>query len=189
MTRQRDMYYGFIFAAMLLSCGEQRRSDDNRLTGADTLLSKTISFPEGLYPLAGRRSGSLDSLKFQIKGRKKIISIVDGTCMSCVAYHLNAMDSTLNRVTRGKKCALIFILNVRKKDSSYFMLNLQPAIRATGIILWDKNYAFETQNKLFTEDINLRTFMTNAKDEIIQYGNPLMNPELISLYMKNLEND
>ena len=81
---------------------------------------------------------------------------------------------------------LVFILNVKQEDLDYFMQNLQPLIIASGTILWDSNYFFERQNNLLTTDRNLRTFMINDENMIIQYGNPIMNPEVTFKYKKLL---
>jgi|GEM_PF-762702 len=188
MIIHKAVYHGFIFVALILlcCCGHKNKKKDG-FDVADTLLSKTISFPDRLSLLENRRFYSLDSVSTVLRGKKKIISIVDGNCMSCIIHQLNAMDSTFHRILSGHDCALIFILNVNKADSAYFMLNLQPAIKTTGMVLWDDNYAFETQNKLLTENVNLRTFLTNRENRIIQYGNPLMNPGLISRYQENLK--
>jgi hypothetical protein len=66
------------------------------------------------------------------------------------------------------------------------MHNIQPLINADGIVLWDDNYHFESQNKLFTQYRNLRTFMVNSNNKIIQYGNPIIHPEVLSQYKEKL---
>nr|MDA3779167.1 hypothetical protein [Bacteroidales bacterium] len=135
--------------------------------------------------LEGTRLFKTDSLIAEIEGKTKIISIIDGNCMKCIINELNKIDSTFNSILNDDDL-LIFILNVNKYDSVFFMRNLQPAIKATGIILWDNSYNFEQQNNLLTYDKNLRTFMINRKNKIIQYGNPVMNPDVIFEYKKKL---
>jgi hypothetical protein len=66
------------------------------------------------------------------------------------------------------------------------MRHIRPAIETTGVILWDNNYHFERQNQLFTKNLNLRTFMVNKQNKIIQYGNPVMNPYLVKEYKEKL---
>ncbi|MDA3780053.1 MAG: hypothetical protein PF487_07550, partial [Bacteroidales bacterium] len=82
---------------------------------------------------------------------------------------------------------LIFILNVNKDDSAFFMQNFRSAIKTSGIILWDNNYNFERENELFSSNINLRTFMLNSENKIIQYGNPIINPDVIFEYREKLK--
>jgi hypothetical protein len=170
---------------MLTSCKYADKVSNN-IHPADSLLTKTIVFPNSLSRLVGNRVEKADSFKFEIEDKKKIISIVDGTCMKCIIDQLNVMDSTFNSILPDDNSLMIFILNVTRADSAYFMLNLQPSIRAAGILLWDNNYNFESQNNLFTTDSNLRTFMTDSEDKIIQYGNPIMNPGIISEYREKL---
>lgn len=156
--------------------------------GTDTLLTKTIFFPGSLKKLEGDHFKEIDSFRFEIEEKNKIVSIVDGVCMKCVIEQLNIIDSTFNSILPDDSGVMIFILNVSKADSAYFMLNLRPAIKAKGVILWDNNYDFERQNHLFTSNSNLRTFMTDGENKIIQYGNPVMHPDVISKYQEKLEN-
>lgn len=153
---------------------------------SETILSKTISFPNSLFKLEDNKFEDIDAFLPGIENKSKIISIVDGICMKCIIYQLNVIDSIFNSITATDDNLMIFILNVSRDDSAYFMRNLQPAIKAKGIILWDDNYNFERQNDLFTSDINLRTFMTNKENKIIQVGNPVRNPDVIKEYQQKL---
>ncbi|MGE0077537.1 MAG: hypothetical protein AB7S48_06730 [Bacteroidales bacterium] len=155
----------------------------------DTLLTKTVSFPSSLIQLKGDKFQSIDSFTIQNEGKTKIISIIDGTCMKCIINQMNKLDSTFSSILIDSDNIMVFILNVNKHDSTFFMRNLQPAINAKGIILWDNNYIFEQHNKLLTPDMNLRTFMINQQNKIIQFGNPLMHPDVIWEYKAKLENN
>lgn len=188
-TIHKAVQYVFAFMTLIFLsyCAQPGSGEGSSSGAADTLLSRKISFPKSLSLLESGRFRTLDSVRVEWKGRKKIISLVDGTCPSCIMHQLNAMDSAFTRILLEHDCVLIFILNVSKADSGYFMLNVQQAIKAKGIVLRDDSYAFETQNKLLTEDMNLRTFMTDRENRIIQYGNPLMNPGLLARYQENLK--
>jgi hypothetical protein len=154
----------------------------------DTLLTKTIIFPDELLLLNGNQFDRIDSFRHKCDEKTKIISIVDGSCMKCIANLLNKNDSIFHSVL-GDDFWMIFVINVHKEDSTYFMQNLQPAIKTTGSLLWDNNYHFETQNELFTSHINLRTFMINKDNKIIQYGNPVFHPEILSEYKEKLQKE
>jgi hypothetical protein len=67
------------------------------------------------------------------------------------------------------------------------MRNFQSYIKATGAVLWDNNFNFERENKLFTPDQSLRTFMVDKDNRIIIYGNPLMDPKLLAAYKEKIE--
>jgi len=174
-----------VVIVIFTSCKHQHGNSNN--TTLDTLLTKTIIFPNSLLKLNGTQFQRTDSFLSEIEDKLKIISIIDGNCMKCFVNQLNKIDSTFNSIMPGDDNLVIFILNVSKEDSVYFMRHLQPAINATGIILWDNNYNFERQNSLFTPKMNLRTFMVNKKNKIIQYGNPIMNPDVIFEYQEKLE--
>ncbi len=170
---------------VLTSCKYQHKNISNIIT-SDTLLTKTISFPTSLLILKGSQFQKIDSLLFRIKDKTKIISIIDGSCPKCIINQLNNIDSTFNRIL-PEDDYMVFILNVSKADSVFFMRNLQPIIKATGVILWDNNFNFERQNNLFTRNSNLRTFMVNKENKIIQYGNPVLIPDVIFEYEKKLK--
>ncbi|MGE0077540.1 MAG: hypothetical protein AB7S48_06745 [Bacteroidales bacterium] len=162
---------------------------DGSKTNADSLLTKTITFPSNLTQLNGTSFQSIDSFLFNNDSKTKIVSIIDGTCAKCIINQMNKIDSTFGSILLDSDNIMVFILNVSQHDSAYFMRNLQPIINANGIILWDNNYNFERYNKLLTTDINLRTFMVNKENKIVQYGNPLMHPDAIWEYKAKLENN
>jgi hypothetical protein len=173
---------------LFLSCKNSVDSHSNFVNDKiDTLLAKTIFLPENLIQLSSDGHYRADSFRVELAGKKSIISIIDGTCMKCVIDQLNALDSLFNAMQPETDSQMIFILNVKKADSLYFTLNLMPAIKAKNIILWDNDYHFENRNKLFTPHAYLRTFLTNSEGRIIQYGNPLINQNLVSVYQEKLK--
>ncbi|TAJ11014.1 hypothetical protein DMA11_18430 [Marinilabiliaceae bacterium JC017] len=66
------------------------------------------------------------------------------------------------------------------------MFHFEPIIRASGVVLWDDSYNFERHNALLTPDRNLRTFMVDKSNRIVQYGNPILNPEVLNEYKKKI---
>lgn len=172
----------------LISCSDKKKSVSYEATKlTDTLLSKTISFPEK-FPILGVTLPYIhDSIMHEILQSKKIISVIDGTCMACITDQLNALDSLFSTIIEDKNCKVIFVMNLKKVDSVYFMLNLKPAIRAKGVIFLDDEYLFERSNKILTSHSHLRTFMTDIEGKIELYGNPLEDTELIVLYKNKLK--
>lgn len=170
----------------ITSCEFLSGSNANMLRSSDTLLTKTITFPNKLLKLEDVEFYNIDSFLVESSNKTKIISIIDATCMKCIVGQLNKLDESFNSITSDDD-ELVFILNVNKTDSASFMRNLHPAIISNATLLWDNAYHFELQNKLLTYDANLRTFMVNKENKIIQYGNPIMNPDLLSKYKDKLE--
>lgn len=156
---------------------------------SDTLLAKQIIFPGSLLKLEGLKGVKIDSLLDEIAGKIKIISIVDGACVKCITNQLNYTDSLFGTIVENNDIQLIFVLNVLSEDSVYFMRHTQSAISANGTVLWDNNYNFEKENKLFSPDENLRTFMINSENKIVMYGNPVLNPDIINDYRRFLNED
>jgi len=177
-----DLYLFLIaLGIFFLSCHSKKQNSVSADT--DTLLNKTIVFPDSLTWLKDGKFYPLDSALYLLNDKRKVISIVDGICIKCVVNQLNKLDSSIySRMDYSSLSEVVFILDVNPKDSSYFMLNIQPYIKARGIILWDNAYHFEQKNKLLTAEEWLRTFMVDENNKIILYGNPLMKPWLINEY-------
>ncbi len=166
----------------IVSCNDANKTKQE----SDTLLLKNISFPKELFILEKTKLKKPDSLIQIIDKKKKIVSIIDGNCVKCVVMQLNKLDSIFNSILTVNNEIYITILNVPNQDSAYFMQNIQPFIKAKGIILWDNNYHFESRNKLFTPHINLRTFMINSDNRVVLFGNPLIHSDILHEYKKKL---
>ncbi|MCG8410125.1 MAG: hypothetical protein MI739_02450 [Bacteroidales bacterium] len=175
----------FLIVSTLFSCKKHIRTIQKQQK--DTLLSREIIFPNQLKLFKNKRFSQIDSFLLNTKGKTKLISIVDGNCPKCIDNQLNRIDASLEFITDNPNSELIFILNVLSEDSVYFMRHIESSINTQATILWDNNYNFESCNKLFTPDINLRTFMIDSDNRIVQYGNPLFNPDVISKYRDKLK--
>ena len=140
---------------------------------------KKVEFPDKLMILeeSGLVTSALKITEFESKNT--IVSIVDGSCMSCVINQLNHVDSVLTNVFSKDQVKIYFVLNVPSGDSSYFMINLRPAIDVQSTILWDSDYTFERTNDLITSDLNRRTFLLNSEMKIVEYGNPVWKPGIV----------
>ncbi len=166
---------------IIVSCNPQSRNTEN-----NSLLTKTIVFPDSLLMLNGTHFQKIDSFLVETKNKNKIISIIDVNCVKCIILQLNKIDSIFNSIIRNDNSIMVFVLNLNKGDSTHFMRDLQPIIKAKGILLWDSAYHFELVNDLLTNDLNERIFMLNKENIIVQYGNPIINTEVISEYKKKL---
>lgn len=171
----------FCYACCLISCKDFKKS-----TGGNKMLVKKIAFPKDLLVLRNDTLSNCDSILDSSVGVPKIISIVDANCVKCIVNHMNALDSVFQEIVSNRNAKMYFILNVNDGDSAYFMRNLSSYINTKFPVLWDNNYNFERCNNLFTPDRNLRTFLTNDQDQIIQYGNPILDPGVIDLYKDKL---
>lgn len=163
---------------VLLSC------NSNKNTAGDIIYKgKNIVFPKNTYVLRNRYTVKnnehfLDS----ISHKYKILSIVDATCASCIIDRMNYLDSLFNTIIHYDNTEIIFVLNVNKKDSSNFMRNLYDLIQINGNLLWDTNFNFERENKLFSDDKNHRTFLINSSNKVELYGDPLINQQILQEY-------
>ncbi|MDD4384400.1 MAG: hypothetical protein PHD06_04395 [Bacteroidales bacterium] len=175
------MLFSFV---LFCSCNSSFKNETESNT-IDTLLARKITFPTKLSYLKSNSFYPIDTLLTRFESEIKVISIVDGSCMKCITNQINRLDSLFTMEFQNfNDTKLIFVLNVSMYDSSFFMRNLYPEIRTSGALLWDNSYHFERENRLFTQNEYLRTFMVDAENRIVVYGNPLMNPELLDEYKK-----
>ncbi len=171
----------FILPILLIfACEGKQNSPSNLKIGRSA-----VQFNVGLRLLSNGMLVSVDSVLSTYKGKKKIVSIVDGICMKCVINDLNQADEVFQQITASKK--VIYILNVTSADSAYFIANLEPLIKVKGHILWDDSYSFENTNGLLSSDKNLRTFLLDEQNNIKLIGNPLYNPDLVERYKEAFE--
>ncbi len=181
MKKELVRFLQFSFVLFLsVSCTPREKVQDE-------WIGKKIIFPKTLLQLKDGRCCSLATFTQKLKGKKKIITIIDANCRKCIIGQLNKIDSLFIPLQESKKTEMIFVLNINSADSLYFMTNMYPAIKAKGILLWDNGYHFETENAIFTEKITKRTFLLDENNKIIQVGNPLFEPELLTAYKKLLE--
>lgn len=174
-----------LFFALLLSfCSQKGEFPIDQWSG------KRIRLPEELCLLEGTRLFNSATCRVDLTQKKKVISIVDATCPTCILGQLNRTDSLFHTFLDSSQAVLLFVLNVNSEDSTSFMVSMQPLITAKGLIFWDSNYYFETLNDLFTPDLSRRTFLLDEENEIILVGNPLFDPKLLSNYktLTNLRN-
>lgn len=167
------------------SCSSNR-SESAEHQYSDTLLFKEIHFPNYLKELRDGQLYDIEEILYNLEDKRKIVSIIDANCMKCVTNQLNFLDSIFESIIIADD-AMIFILNIKPIDSAYFVNNLLPAVDASGLLFWDNDYVFERKNKLFTSDVNLRTFLLDSSNTIVLYGNPIIYPEVIYEYQMKLQ--
>ncbi len=185
----KTLFFALFFLLILslsISCSYKQTLNVDGLN--DSLLSKTIFFPSTLKLIKNNKHKGIEDFIADSEGKAKVVSIIDGICMTCITEQLNKLDSLfINLIGSSDKVQLIFVLNFNAKDSLYFSNTLFPAVKARGVLLWDSNFYFEKENNLLTSNMYLRTFLTNTKNRIVLYGNPLLNSEIISIYSDTLQ--
>ena len=153
-------------------------------------LGKEVVFPKELRQLEGINPIEINNFLESNKDNKKIISIIDASCAKCIMGQLNKIDSLFSEIAhRGNKTIMVFVINFYERDFDNFMLTLYPLIKSKAVIIWDRDYFFETKNDLFTPNLNGRTFMLNVKNEIILVGSPLFGGQgILAQYEKLVKN-
>ena len=153
-------------------------------------LGKEVVFPKELRQLKGITPIEINNFLESNKDNNKIISIIDASCTKCIMGQLNKIDSLFSEIVhKGNKTIMVFVINFYERDFDNFMLTLYPLIKSKAVIIWDKDYFFETKNNLFTPNLNGRTFMLNAKNEIVLIGSPLFGGQgILAQYEKLVKN-
>ncbi len=148
---------------------------------------KELVFPNSLLQLKNGKCVSLTTFRQDLKGKRKVVTIIDATCRKCIIGQLNKTDSLFGELLKGTATQMVFVLNVNPADSLYFMTTLYPDVKAKGLLLWDNGYHFETDNDILTEHVTRRTFLLDENNKIIQVGNPLYNAKLLAKYKLRLK--
>jgi len=152
-------------------------------------LGKEVVFPSELQQLKDKKPTAINDFLTTNEGKNKIISIIDASCAKCIMGQLNKIDSLFSGIAhKDNKTTMVFVVNFYEQDFDNFMLTLYPMIKARAVILWDKDYFFETKNDIFTPKLNGRTFMLNANNEIVLVGSPLFNDGILQEYEKLVKN-
>lgn len=86
----------FLSIIFLAACKYQNRKESSIISR--NLFTKKIFFPNCLLELKDHKFEKIDSFLYETKGKKKIISIIDGTCMKCIVNQLNKIDSAFNHI-------------------------------------------------------------------------------------------
>jgi len=136
------------------------------------------------------KSGGLvnaDSAINIIEGSNYMVSIIDATCLKCIYYRINALDS-LFRTNLPPDVGNVFVINIEGRAIPYFFRELYPAINAQGILLLDTAFVFERSNSILSSNINHRTFMVDYHGKIALYGDPLYRPQSLEQYLEQYIN-
>ena len=98
-----------LFIIILCSCNNRNNFSKNE---TDSLLYKIIHFPNDLFELRENEFLEITHFLNRISGKKKVVSIVDASCMKCIVNELNKLDSVFSPICIGNNVELIFILVV-----------------------------------------------------------------------------
>lgn len=170
--------------AVSVACNRLSSADSRKMNAADSMYTKEIHFPNTLAVLEDEQISSLSGFSQFNQGKKKLISIIDVTCASCILSELNPLDSLFWREFDHTSIEMIFVLNIPRRDSIYFSLNFRKNINARSLLVWDSNFDFERANNLFSPYRDLRTFMIDEKNRLIVFGNPLYDRNLLDEYKR-----
>ena len=84
--------------AIFFSCSNTSSTTNRCSEEPDTLIGKPIHFPRTLLQVKNGGLVNADSAINIIEGSNYMVSIIDATCVKCIYYRLNILDS-LFRVT------------------------------------------------------------------------------------------
>lgn len=179
-----------VVVMIIQSCSESKHQDDLKADQPiNAWIGKKIIFPDKLKLLEDSIFYPVNTFVNANRNKRKIISIVDGSCSKCILGQLNKIDSVLSLLIKGDtNTVATLVLNVDSQDSASFMIALYPLIKAKNPILWDGNFSFESENDIFTQFPEQRTFMTDDNSHIVLIGNPLYSEEVKELYKRYLLN-
>jgi len=171
--------------AIFFSCTNTSSTSNRCSEEPDTLIGKPIHFPRTLLQVKNGGLVNADSAINIVEGSSYMVSIIDATCVKCIYYRLNLLDS-LFRTNLSPEVGKVFVINIEGRAIPYFFRELYPAINAKGILLLDTAFDFERGNSILSSNINHRTFMVDYHGKIKLYGDPLYRPQCLDQYINAL---
>ena len=171
--------------AIFFSCSNTSSTTNRCSEEPDTLIGKPIHFPRTLLQVKNGGLVNADSAINIIEGSNYMVSIIDATCVKCIYYRLNILDS-LFRANLPPEVSKVFVINIEGRAISYFFRELYPGINAQGILLLDTAFVFERGNSILSSNINHRTFMVDYHGKLALYGDPLSQPQCLDQYINAL---
>mgnify|MGYP007083348744 FL=1 len=177
--------FNLFVLTILFSCSNTSSTRNRCSEEPDTLIGKPIHFPRTLMQVKNGGLVNADSAINIIEGSNYMVSIIDATCVKCIYYRLNILDS-LFRTNLPPYVGKVFVINIEETAIPYFFSELYPAINAQGILLLDTAFAFERSNFILSSNNNHRTFMVDYHGKIALYGDPLHQPQYLGQYLNAL---
>ena len=168
---------------LALSCVHKSKPDPKTITDKNNLsvlFGKKIELLPNL-PIYDPLLDSITRQNTKIGSKNKIVTRIDGKCLSCTKELLDWKDfmDTLDITNFDVR----IYLNI--KDFELIRHYLERWRFEYPIVL-DRDNRFELVNEIPRES-EFQTFLLNEKNQIILVGNPLKNSELKQLYLKTMD--
>lgn len=178
----RDVFVSMLFL-LALSCVHKSKPDPKTITDKNNLsvlFGKKIELLPNL-PIYDPLLDSITRQNTKIGSKNKIVTRIDGKCLSCTKELLDWKDfmDTLDITNFDVR----IYLNI--KDFELIRHYLERWRFEYPIVL-DRDNRFELVNEIPRES-EFQTFLLNEKNQIILVGNPLKNSELKQLYLKTMD--
>ncbi|QKG80684.1 hypothetical protein [Tenuifilum thalassicum] len=179
-------YFSLLIISIFLSCTRSNQNKNKyqnyQTEEADTIIGKSISFPKALKNIKNGSITQADSIIDILNNSECIVSIIDATCLKCIYFRLNLLDSIF-RVNLPPNIERVFVINIENRAVPYFLREMYPAINAKGTLLLDTAYVFEKSNRILSPNENHRIFFIDSNGKIAQYGDPLIDQSILYKYV------
>ncbi|UZR97347.1 hypothetical protein [Chondrinema litorale] len=183
----KKLYSKFILViliiSVIISCTNERNNlkfqkvEEHGLS----LLGRMITFPESLKRLTRMNGEEGKAIPEEASNKsKKIVSIIDSSCSSCVLE----LEKWSKYVKDKQTISFIFIIisDDNFELFKYFYLDTDFEVPQNIPVYLDYDKNFLSQNKLEYEYCN--TFMLDEFNNVILLGSPTSNSEINQLYNK-----
>jgi hypothetical protein len=115
----------------------------------------------------------------------KIVTYINGDCPSCVA-ELDLWENFILKIEQ--KNYVKFIIYLRATNIELLMENCRLLSNSSVTVVEDKDDLFYKENSLSDHKM-FHTFIVNQDNKILLVGNPILNKNLETLYLKLLNNE
>ena len=168
-----------LLAYFLVSCQESIKERSTRLI--KEWEGKVIRFPvRSVFTVIGR-----DTVDFDFMDAKyKVVTYIDSTgCVSC-KLQLNRWKQLIAKIDSVTHGNVPFLFYLHPKD----IKELRYLTRRDNFIYpvcFDEKDEFNALNQ-FPDEMMFQTFLLDKDNRVLAWGNPVLNPQIEKLYLKEL---
>ena len=167
-----------IVAIMLIVCACTKNKKRNYIYTYNNLINNQIAF----YNDAVFVNSDLDTVKYSLNGKIKIVNYIDSTgCLSC-RLKLSDWNTFMNKFKDYDDLKLITIINPRKSREATYVIQRDNFEYPVCI---DMENIFFSMNEL-PHNNSFHCFLLDENNRIVLIGNPIQNPKIRDLYIRTI---
>ncbi|NBA86999.1 hypothetical protein GVN16_14600 [Emticicia sp. CRIBPO] len=174
-------YLSIFLLLIIFSCQSKKK---DWVSENEELLNEIID-SEVIIPSSLKKAKIASFSNTKGEKRFKIISYIDGTCVTCINNLLYWKEFNKNVILTDNDIELVLI--VFTNDEDYFEKEYLIKYGLDLPIYYDRTNDFIVKNKLF--DHRIQTLLLGSSNECLVLGNPAISKKIEKLYLNRIFNN